>query len=166
MSNIINILFVGDIIGITGLELTTKFLKSIQDKYKTDFTIINGENVTEGKSISEQDAKALFFLGVNVITSGNHIWDKPQVKPLLAKEKRILRPLNYPKDNVGFGYFISEPINGVKIGVINLQGRTFMYPIDCPFRSADWAISKICAETKIIFIDFHADFSVLLQYYI
>jgi 2',3'-cyclic-nucleotide 2'-phosphodiesterase len=159
MNNNINILFIGDIIGQCGLELTTRLLKSFKDKYKIDFTIANGENVTDGKSISEQDANTLFNAGIDVLTGGNHTWDRFQIKALLCKEKRILRPLNYPKENVGFGYFISEPVAHHKIGVINLQGRTFMQAIDCPFKAADWAIAKIKEETKIIIIDMHAEAS-------
>jgi 2',3'-cyclic-nucleotide 2'-phosphodiesterase len=157
MSNNLNILFIGDIVGKTGLELTIKLLKSFKDKYKIDFTIANGENVTEGKSISDQDANILFENGIDVLTGGNHTWDRFQIKALLSKEKRVLRPLNYPKENVGFGYFLSEPIGKSRVGVINLQGRTFMQAIDCPFKAADWAISKIKEETKIIIVDIHAE---------
>jgi 2',3'-cyclic-nucleotide 2'-phosphodiesterase len=152
-----NILFIGDIVGACGLELTVRLLKSFKEKYKIDFTIANGENVTDGKSISDQDANTLFEAGIDVLTGGNHTWDRFQIKALLSKEKRILRPLNYPKENAGFGYFISEPISGIKIGVINLQGRTYMQAIDCPFKAADWAISKIKDEAKIIVVDIHAE---------
>jgi metallophosphoesterase (TIGR00282 family) len=159
MNNQINILFIGDIIAKTGQELTLKLLQSFKEKYKIDFTIANGENVTEGKSISEQDANTLFEAGIDVFTGGNHTWDRFQIKALLSKDKRILRPLNYPKENPGFGYFISEPVRNHKIAVINLQGRTYMQMIDCPFKAADWAINKIKDETKIIIVDMHAEAS-------
>jgi 2',3'-cyclic-nucleotide 2'-phosphodiesterase len=157
MKNTINILFIGDIIGTPGMEMTSKILKTFQDQYKIDFTIANGENVTDGKGLSEQDANQLFSLGVNVLTGGNHLWDRPQAKALLGKEKRILRPMNYPKDNAGYGYVIEETKDKVKIAVANLQGKVFMFPIDCPFRSADWILGKVQEETKIIIVDFHAE---------
>ena len=157
MNNTINVLFIGDIVGLTGLELTTRLLNTFKEQYKIDFIIANGENVTEGKSISEQDANALFHAGINVFTSGNHLWDRFQIKQMLGKEKRILRPMNYPRENPGNGYFIGEVKDKIKIGVISLQGRTFMAPIDCPFRSGDWAINRVKEETNIVIIDFHAE---------
>jgi len=157
VNNILNVLFIGDIVGLTGLELTTRLLDTFKQQYKIDFVIANGENVTDGKSISEQDANVLFNTGINVFTGGNHLWDRFQIKPLLGKEKRILRPMNYPRENPGNGYYIGELQDNVKIGVISLQGRTFMNPIDCPFKSGEWAINRIKEETNIIIIDFHAE---------
>lgn len=157
MVNTVNILFIGDIVGLTGLELATKLLNSFKEQYKIDFIIANGENVTEGKSISEQDANMLFHAGINVFTSGNHLWDRYQIKAFLTKEKRLLRPMNYPKENPGNGYTICTTKNNVKIAVLSLQGRTFMAAIDCPFKTADWAIGKMKEETNIIIVDFHAE---------
>ena len=153
----INILFIGDIVGLTGFELTTKLLNSFKEQYKIDFIIANGENVTDGKSISEQDANALFHTGINVFTSGNHLWDRYQIKAFLPKEKRLLRPMNYPKENPGYGYAICDTKNNIKVGVLSLQGRTFMATIDCPFKAAEWAINKMKEETNIIVVDFHAE---------
>lgn len=169
MNDTINILFIGDIVGITGLELTTKLLKSFQERYKIDFTIANVENVTEGKSISEQDANTLFYYGIDIMTGGNHLWDRLQIKQLLAKEKRLLRPMNYPKENPGYGYNVSETKNNQKIAVVNLQGRVFMYPIDCPFKTADWVLSKLKDETRVIIVDMHAEATaekMTLAYYL
>lgn len=157
MNNCINVLFIGDIVGLTGLELTIKLINTFKEQYKIDFIIANGENVTDGKSISEQDAGVLFHAGINIFTGGNHLWDRFQIKPMLVKEKRILRPMNYPRENPGNGYFIGPVKDNIKIGVISLQGRTFMAPIDCPFRTAEWAIGKVKEETNIIIIDFHAE---------
>jgi 2',3'-cyclic-nucleotide 2'-phosphodiesterase len=159
VSTHINIFFVGDIMGKPGLSLTTTVLKQYLQKYEIDFCIVNGENCTEGKGISDQDAKHLFELGVHVITTGNHLWDRWQSKTLLAKERNILRPLNYPKENAGHGFVVYDLKEKGRVGVINLQGRTFMQPIDDPFRAADWAVSKIINETKVIFIDMHAEAS-------
>lgn len=157
MSKHINIFFVGDINGKPGLTLVSTLLKQYYKKYEVDFCVVNGENTNEGKSITEQEVKSLFELGVHVITTGNHIWDRWQVKTLLAKERNVLRPLNYPKENPGYGYVVYDLKEKGKVGVINLQGRTYMQPIDDPFKAADWAISKIENETKMIIIDMHAE---------
>jgi metallophosphoesterase (TIGR00282 family) len=153
----LNILFIGDINGRPGLNLVSSLLKGYLQKYEVDLCIANGENTTEGKSISEEDAKTLFGLGVQVITTGNHLWDRWQIKALLAKERNLLRPLNYPKDNPGFGLIVVDLKEKGRVGVMNIQGRTYMQTIDDPFRAADWAVSKIAPEAKTIFVDMHAE---------
>lgn len=152
----INILFIGDIIGKPGLGIVQTWLPGLINKYKPDVVIANGENVCDGKGITETEGKALFDLGVDVITGGNHTWDKHQSQEYIKVEKRALRPLNYPKGTHGNGYFIFESQKG-KVAVINLQGRTYMQQIDCPFRTAEWVLSKIKNETNIIFVDMHAE---------
>ena len=159
MSNLLNIFFVGDIVGKPGLQLVEKLLKTYLQKYEVDFCIVNGKNVTDGKGVSEEDAKTLFGLGVHVITTGNHLWDRWQSRALLAKERNILRPLNYPRENGGQGFVLYDLKEKGQVGVINLQGRTYMQPIDDPFKSADWAISKMANDTKVFFIDMHAEAS-------
>ncbi len=156
MSNRLNILFIGDIIGKPGLELTSTLFKNLVEKHHAEFCIINGENLTEGKGISEEDAKALFDLGAHVVTTGNHVWDRWDSRKVLGGNKNILRPLNYPRENGGNGFVVYE-LPEVKVGVINLQGRTFMQALDDPFRMADWALTKINEQTKICVIDFHAE---------
>jgi hypothetical protein len=153
---IINILFIGDIVGQPGLDITQMWLPSLRKKYNIDFIIANGENASDGKGCTEKEAKILFELGVNVITGGNHTWDKHQSQEYLKIEPRVLRPQNYPKGTHGNGYYVFDSGFG-KVAVINLQGRTFMAPIDCPFRSAEWVLSKLKQETKVIIIDFHAE---------
>ena len=155
----INLPFIGDIVGSPGYNMLDMFLKKFLDDYKVDFCIANGENIAEGKGITQKDATNLFNLGVQVITTGNHLWDNWDSRKVLAKEKYVLRPLNYPRENPGTGYVIYDLGDKGKIGVINIQGRVYMQPIDCPFRAAEWAISKILPETKMIFVDFHADAS-------
>lgn len=152
----INILFIGDIVGKPGLEMVRTWLPSLEKKYKADIMIVNGENANDGKGFTEKEGKVLFELGVGVVTGGNHTWDKHQSQEYLKVEKRSLRPLNYPKGTYGNGLYIAETKKG-KVGVLNLQGRAFMATIDCPFRAADWALSRIRQETKVIFIDFHAE---------
>lgn len=152
----INILFIGDIIGTPGMEMVQTWLPSLKNKYKADFIIANGENASDGKGCTEKEGKVLFDLGVDVITGGNHTWDKHQSQDYLKSEKRVLRPQNYPRGTYGNGFIVVDSPKG-KVGVLNLQGRAFMPPIDCPFRTAEWAISKINNETKVVLLDFHAE---------
>jgi 2',3'-cyclic-nucleotide 2'-phosphodiesterase len=157
LSSTLNIFFVGDIVGKPGLDLTETLLRSYLEKYKVDLCIANGENLSDGKGILSEDAERLFSLGVRVITGGNHTWDKWQTRKLLARENRILRPLNYPKENPGLGFTIVDVDGKGKVGVLNLQGRTFMQTIDCPFKAAEWAYNKIKEQTPVILLDFHAE---------
>ncbi len=152
----IKILFIGDIIGKPGLDMVSTWLPGLIQKYKADFVIANGENASDGKGCTAQEGEFLFNLGVHVITGGNHTWDKFQSQDYLKNEPRSLRPLNYPRGTYGNGYHIAETSKG-KIAVLNLQGRTFMPDIDCPFRSAEWALSKFSKDTKVIIVDFHAE---------
>jgi 2',3'-cyclic-nucleotide 2'-phosphodiesterase len=157
LSSTLNIFFVGDIVGKPGLDLTETLLRSYLEKYSVDLCIANGENLSDGKGILSEDAERLFSLGVRVITGGNHTWDKWQTRKLLARENRILRPLNYPKENPGLGFTIVDVEGKGKVGVLNLQGRTFMQTIDCPFKAAEWAYNKIKEQTPVILLDFHAE---------
>ncbi|HSL90245.1 MAG TPA: TIGR00282 family metallophosphoesterase, partial [Ignavibacteriaceae bacterium] len=151
-----NILFIGDIIGKPGLDLVQTWLPGLIQKYKPDLVIANGENASDGKGCTSKEGQILFDLGVHVITGGNHTWDKHQSQDYLKSEPRVLRPLNYPKGTYGNGFIITETKKG-KAAVLNLQGRTFMSPLDCPFRSADWALQRIKSETKVVILDFHAE---------
>jgi metallophosphoesterase (TIGR00282 family) len=152
----LNLLFVGDIVGKPGMDLVQAWLPSLIQKYKADIVIANGENSSDGKGCTEKEGKILFDLGVHVITGGNHTWDKHQSQDYLKKEPRVLRPLNYPKGTYGNGYYIADTPKG-KVAVLNMQGRTFMATIDCPFKAADWVLSKLRSETNMIFMDFHAE---------
>ena len=151
-----NILFIGDIIGKPGLDLVQTWLPGLIQKFKPDLVIANGENASDGKGCTSKEGQILFDLGVHVITGGNHTWDKHQSQDYLKSEPRVLRPLNYPKGTYGNGFIIAETKKG-KAAVLNLQGRTFMSPLDCPFRSADWALQRIKSETKVVILDFHAE---------
>ncbi len=157
MSATIKILFIGDIMGNAGMGAVEMFLPSFIQKYDIEFTIANGENAMEGKSISEKQAARLFELGVNVITSGNHIWEKWHIRKLLSTESRLLRPANYPRENAGRGFTIVDTGMKGKIAVLNLQGRTFMNDTDCPFKTADWAVDRLREQTQNIVVDFHAE---------
>lgn len=152
----INLIFIGDIIGKPGLELVQTWLPGLIQKYRADFVIANGENASDGKGCTPKEGQILFDQGVHVITGGNHTWDKHQSQEYLKTEPRSLRPLNYPKGTYGNGYHIADTKKG-KIAVLNLQGRTFMASIDCPFKSADWILQRLSNETKVIILDFHAE---------
>ena len=155
---LLNILFIGDIVGEPGLELLDTFLPGFIKKYDADFVIANGENSHQGKGINRQIIKKLYDLGVHVITGGNHSFAKWKVFSYMKNDGNILRPLNYPKGNPGYGYGIYDiPGQDLKIGVLNLQGRTYMNAIDDPFSTADWALERIKEETDLIFVDFHAE---------
>lgn len=158
MAETISILFVGDIVGEPGLTITQTFLPSLIKKYDANFVIANGENSHEGHGINEEIIKNLISIGVHVVTGGDHSFDKWKVFNYMRENDHILRPLNYPKGNAGLGFGVYEiPNTTLKIGVLNLQGRTFMKPIDDPFSAADWAVSKMAEETNIIFVDMHAE---------
>lgn len=157
MPNLKNILLVGDIVGDVGLNVLSEELPRLRELYAADFVIVNGENTYEGKGLRPSDATAIFRAGADVITSGNHVWERWQSKEVLTKNRNVLRPLNYPRDNVGQGYVVYTMADHTRIGVVNLQGRTFMSPIDCPFRSADWVLERLREEADVIIIDFHAE---------
>lgn len=154
----LNILFIGDIVGEPGLSLLETILPGLIEKHEADFVIANGENSHKGKGINRQIIQDLYDLGVHVITGGNHSFAKWKVFSYMKTDPNILRPLNYPSGNPGYGYTIYELKElGQKIGVLNLQGRTFLQNIDDPFSTADWALEQIKKETDIVFVDFHAE---------
>src|SRR5437867_7603172 len=149
---VLNILFIGDIVGKPGLDLTETLLKSYIQKYEVDFCIANGENLVEGKGINEEVAAKVFGLGVHVITGGNHLWDNWNARKLLSSNRNVLRPLNYPSENAGNGFIIYDLGEKGKVGVLNLQGRVYMQLIDCALKKADWAVGKMLEPVKVIVI--------------
>jgi metallophosphoesterase (TIGR00282 family) len=153
----IKILFIGDIVGNAGLNAVRLFLPSLKQKHDIACVIVNGENAMDGKSISEQQYRELQEMGVHVVTSGNHIWEKWHIQKLLAAEQNLLRPANYPRDNAGRGFTVVQLGAAGSIGVLNIQGRTFMNAIDCPFRTAEWAVERLREQTPIILVDIHAE---------
>lgn len=158
MPDHITVLFIADIVGTPGLQILDTLLPSLKQKYKPDFIIANGENSHEGMGINEEIVKHLYSIGVHVITGGNHSFDKWKIQPYMKIDKNLLRPLNYPKGVNGYGFGVYDiPGHNKKIGVLNLQGRTYLPSIDDPFRTGEWALEKIAEETNIIFIDFHAE---------
>lgn len=149
-------LFLGDIIGRPGRKTLKKFLPPLVEKYSPAFIVANGENAAGGIGITPEICQELLD-HVDVLTSGNHIWDKREVVSYLAKEPRLLRPANYPPSNPGRGAYVFETNGGLKIGVLNLQGRVFMEPLDCPFRTADLELDRIKEQNALAIVDFHAE---------
>lgn len=151
------VLFVADIVGEEALDFVADLLPRIKNHYNIEFTIVNGENADKGKGITARQVKRLQEIGVDCITSGNHVWDQRKKDVLVQYAGYILRPCNYPEGNLGLGSHIFKLNDGRKIGVLNLQGRSFLYAIDCPFRTAEKEIRRLRSETPLIFIDFHAE---------
>ena len=156
--NIEKILFIGDIIGKPGRIAVHNSLSVLMKEYSPDFIIANGENAAHGMGINPTIAKFLFDIGIDVITSGNHIWDQKQIIGYLSGEKRLLRPANYPAGVPGFGYGIYKSKSEKKIAVINLEGRVFMKELsDSPFTVSKSIIEKIKDDVDVIIVDFHAE---------
>lgn len=152
------ILCIGDVVGKAGRNIITEQLAALQQELKVDFTIANGENAAGGSGITPRIANQLFRSGCDVITLGDHVWDRQEIVEYLQEKDAIIRPANFPEGAAGRGWCIVEKSPGVKIGVINLLGRTFMrYNVDCPFRSLRKIVDEIRKETRIIIVDFHAE---------
>jgi len=156
MPDKLGFLFIGDIIGRPGRRALRRFLPRLREKYAPDFVVANAENAAGGVGITEEVGKELLEF-VDVLTSGNHIWDKKEAIPYLDREPRLLRPANYPPLNPGRGSYVLENRDGWKAGVLNLQGRVFMEPLDCPFRVGEEEVSRLRAATPVIIVDFHAE---------
>ncbi|HXG33152.1 MAG TPA: TIGR00282 family metallophosphoesterase [Bryobacteraceae bacterium] len=151
------ILFVGDIFASPGRRVVAAHLPRIVAEEKIDLAVANVENAAGGFGLTPPVAEELFSFGLAVLTSGNHIWDKKEIYEYLALQPRLLRPANYPADLPGSGVFVAEAHNGALCAVINLQGRTYLPPTDCPFRKADQILQSLPAEVKVRFVDFHAE---------
>lgn len=151
------ILFVADIFGGAGKRVLSAVLPVLRKEYAVDFCVANGENMAGGRGITKNLIGKLRRFGVDVVTSGNHIWDNKDGMACLESEPYLLRPLNYPVGNPGKGSVVFHLPDGRTAGVVNLQGRTFMYHIDCPFRTGLQEINKLKAQTDIILVDFHAE---------
>src|SRR5690242_10928792 len=149
------ILFIGDTVGKAGRTIVQHYLKQLQEEFHIDLTILNCENAAAGFGVTPKIADELFDWGIDVLTSGNHIWDKKEIIPYLTKSTRLLRPANYPSGNPGRGAAVLKSDSGEEAAVLNLQGRVFMTPIDDPFRVADAELANIPSHIKTIFVDMH-----------
>jgi metallophosphoesterase (TIGR00282 family) len=154
----VKVLFIGDIIGKTGRHALKALLPNLIDKYKADLVIANGENIAGGFGLTESLVAELFKMGVHIVTTGNHVWDKRDFVQYISKDNRVLRPLNYPPDVPGCGSILFNASNGIKVAVLNVSGRVFMsYNMDCPFRTTNRELQALRQETNIIIVDFHAE---------
>jgi len=153
----VRVLFIGDIIGKPGRLVVKELLPGIIGQRDIDFVIANGENSAGGFGINVDVAQALLSSGVDIITGGNHIWDRREIGNVFSEISRIIRPANYPPSVRGKGSMVLEDRKGKKVAVLNLQGRTFMTPIDCPFRTADREVAELRKQTNLVIIDFHAE---------
>jgi metallophosphoesterase (TIGR00282 family) len=151
-----NLLFIGDIVGRPGRDLVRIGLDALVASRAVDFVIVNGENSAGGNGITREIGDSLFAQGVDVITSGNHIWDKREAFDYIAVEPRLLRPGNYP-DAPGRGSYVARSRSGRSVGVLNLMGRVHMANLDDPFRLADREVAALRERTPVVFVDFHAE---------
>ena len=151
------LLFIGDIVGKVGRNAVRASLPGLVDKYKVGMVIANGENIAGGFGLTASLVNDLYAMGVHVITTGNHVWDKKDFISYLSKDNRVLRPANFAPGVPGYGSIIYRLPEGTKVAVLNLSGRVFMSNMDCPFRKALSEIEALARETNIIIIDFHAE---------
>lgn len=151
------ILFIGDIVGEPGRRVVRKLLPDLRARHELDWVIANSENAAGGSGITVNTAAEIYASGVDTITMGDHLWDQKEVTKLLENEPRFLRPLNYPEGTPGQGGAVFEVSGGRKIGVINLQGRSFMAPLENPFTVVEGTLKRIHEECSIVFVDFHAE---------
>jgi metallophosphoesterase (TIGR00282 family) len=153
----VKILFIGDIIGRPGRQLIRDLLPRLVDQHMIDLVIANGENAAAGFGLTPDVVSELFDLGVDVLTTGNHVWDKRDGLVCLDQEPALLRPANYPEGAPGRGVGVYETAAGISVAVVNLEGRVFMNGLDCPFRKADAILEGLGSEQRIVFVDFHAE---------
>jgi metallophosphoesterase (TIGR00282 family) len=151
-----NILFIGDIFGSPGRRIVADHLEDIIETNRIDLAIANGENAAGGFGITPAIAEDLFAMGLDVLTTGNHVWDKREIFDYLARQPRLLRPANYPDGN-GRGVIVVRSRAGIDCAVVNLQGRVYMANTDCPFRKADQILAELDPSVKVRFVDFHAE---------
>jgi 2',3'-cyclic-nucleotide 2'-phosphodiesterase len=151
------VLFVGDIVGAPGRLIVHDRLADVVSQRQIDLVIANGENAASGFGITPRLAQELLNLGIQVITGGNHSWDRKEVLEYLPHEPRLLRPANFPEGNPGSGMYTGTAKNGMKYAVLNLQGRVFMTQIDDPFHKADSELEKITADVAFVLVDMHAE---------
>jgi metallophosphoesterase (TIGR00282 family) len=150
------ILFIGDIVGAVGRKALKACLPGLKTKYNPTFIIANGENAAAGRGITLAITKELFEMGIHGITMGNHTWDQKEIFDFIDREPRMVRPANFPKGTPGRGYTTIK-VKNHELVIVNLQGRTFLPPLDCPFEKADRILEEIDASSKFILVDFHAE---------
>jgi 2',3'-cyclic-nucleotide 2'-phosphodiesterase len=153
------ILFLGDIVGRTGRDAVAKHLPHLRTRLRPDITVINAENASHGFGLAPDMAQALFAAGADAVTLGNHAWDRREIIPYIAQERRLIRPANFPPGTPGEGSTLISLADGRKVLVVNLMGRLFMDPLDCPFRAMDEILlrQRLGVTVHAILVDFHAE---------
>jgi metallophosphoesterase (TIGR00282 family) len=151
------VLLIGDIVGRPGRVVVQREVVRLRDELGLDLVVANCENAAGGAGVTPAIADALFRAGVDVLTSGNHVWKKREAFDLLKRDPRVIRPANYPPEAPGAGSTIVETLSGQKVGVLNLMGRVFMEAIDCPFRAADRELERLRLVTPVVIVDMHAE---------
>jgi 2',3'-cyclic-nucleotide 2'-phosphodiesterase len=151
-----NILFIGDVVGSPGRDMLKENLPHLKNKFRPDITIVNGENAAHGKGITEKIYHSFLEWGANVITLGNHAWDKREIFDFIDDANKMVRPANFPEETPGKGMTFCKAGNK-EIAIINAQGRTFLPPIDDPFKVVDGLVNEAKKKTPFIFVDFHAE---------
>jgi metallophosphoesterase (TIGR00282 family) len=151
------ILFVGDVVGSPGRKILHDHLADTVAQRQIDLCIVNGENAASGFGITPRLAEELFAAGAEVITGGNHIWDRKEILDYFPHEPRLIRPANFPDGAPGSGLYVGKTKNGVDYAVLDLEGRTFMVPLDDPFRTAERELARIPKDVKVIVVDIHAE---------
>lgn len=153
------VLFIGDVVGETGFTALKHALPQLQQSLKPDVIAVNGENTaTNGKGITRENVKSLHQLGVDAITLGNHAWDQKEIFDFIDDEPRLIRPANFPDGTPGVGYVVIRR-GKQAIGICNLMGRSFLPPLNCPFRTADRLVKILKSKTQMVLLDFHAEAS-------
>ena len=150
------ILIIGDVVGRPGRTVLNENFDALKQEFDADFVIINGENASSGTGIIEKHAASFFDMGVDVITTGNHVWDKKETESFIDAYPKLLRPANYPSPCPGNGYVL-VPYKDTEVAVINLSGRSFMKSMDCPFRRLDQILEEIPESIHVKILDFHAE---------
>ncbi|MBW2545008.1 MAG: TIGR00282 family metallophosphoesterase [Deltaproteobacteria bacterium] len=151
------VLFIGDIVGKPGRNAVSALLPGIVGQYGVDIVIANCENAAGGFGVTRKVVDELYHSEIDILTSGNHIWDKKEISSFIDDYETLLRPANYPEGTAGRGSVAIKTRLGISLGVLNLEGRVFMRPLDCPFRVAEREIEKLKNETDIIIVDMHAE---------
>jgi metallophosphoesterase (TIGR00282 family) len=153
----VKLLFIGDVVGKPGRRAVAAFLPDLISEHDVELVVANGENAAGGYGLTGTVIEELTDLGIDCITTGNHLWDRREVMSILEKEQRVLRPANYPPGVPGLGWNIFTGRHGTQVAVLNLMGRVFMKDIDCPFRTADAELERLSSRASVIIVDFHAE---------
>jgi len=153
-----NILFIGDIVGNPGREAIAKLLPKLKAEFHIELTVANAENAAGGAGLTPRVADDLFRMGVDVLTTGDHIWDRREINEALLNNPLLLRPANFPEGAPGRGWCIFKVPTGASVAIVNLEGRVFMrYQIDCPFKTAKIILEQLQGQANIILVDIHAE---------